>query len=399
VKPTTVLTPYREQVAVDLGNHRWRKQLLPIGDIDYRGRKLSFTKDYLTELARSFQEKAFDLVPFQLAPHGNEHTNDPERTRGTIESVEVADDGLYLVLSATDEGDRVIRENPKLGVSARIYENYKRSDGKKWTAALQHVLGTLDPHITGMKPWQEVAALANAAQGRVLDLTGATFDEEEGGEQVAFTDEDKATFVELLKKVRDGGSNLSDEDLDALVDEAVGDDADEGELTDEELDQLIADAEAEEAAEGEGGDNEEEGAEPVNASRSNGHNPALDLANARLEEQAIELARVSAALNAQAYTNEKNMFAQLGIPPLVVELARPLLEGEGHVIELAGGDSVDAGAVMRRVFTELGKTIKILDLGQVLGNGDLPDEEREEIEQEEKDRADFVAGERARMGL
>ena len=32
-------------------------------------------------------------------------------------------------------------------MSARIVEDYARSDGKFFTAAVQHVLGTLDPRI------------------------------------------------------------------------------------------------------------------------------------------------------------------------------------------------------------------------------------------------------------
>ena len=60
-------------------------------------------------------------------------------------------------MAASDEGAKVLRENPKLGVSARIVESYQRADGRHFTAALQHVLGTLDPRIPACargKPWK-----------------------------------------------------------------------------------------------------------------------------------------------------------------------------------------------------------------------------------------------------
>jgi hypothetical protein len=392
MKTVTVLTPFSPRKAIELGNHRWKKQLLPVGEIEYKGRKLQFTADYLKELARSFKEKAFDAIPFQLAPDDNKHTNNPERTRGRIEDVEVADDGLYVIVEATEAGDKIIRENPSLGVSARIYENYERSDGKRWTAALQHVLGTLDPHIAGMKPWTEVAALSNASKSRVLDLTSATLPESEEDSPVPMT---KEKLKDLLKQMRDSGSEISDEDLDELItDDLFTDEDGEGdtegsdeELTDEELEELLNSLP----------DVEEDEEETVNAGGA--HPDALELANARFQEQAIELAQMRSRMDGAAFDNEKTAFVAAGISPKLVELARPLLEGEGHIVQLSNGDEVDAGGVMRRVLRELSQTVKLLDLSDLMGRGDIPDEEREEQEREASERAEFVKRERARSGL
>lgn len=393
-----VFSPFRTQPAVELGNSKWRKQLLPIGDFDYKGRTLSFTKDYLLDLAKSFKDKAFGQVPFQLADADNKHTNDPERTRGFVDSVEVGDDGLYLTVDLTEDGEKVLKANPNLGVSARIYENYERSDGRRWTAALQHVLGTLDPHIPGMKSWEQVAALSNAADAAVLDLTDMHFDEEGGGEQpVALTAKEKKTLKGLLGKLGDGNAELTDEDLEALLEdeggadgtETEGGDGNDDELTDEELNELIAEAEAEEAG----------STAPIAASNS-GDAQVIDLAsNPAFVESQIELARVTAKLNEQTFRNEKDKFVHAGLPPKVVELARPLLEGEAHIVELAGGDQIDAGSVMRRVLIELTRQIKILDLSDIMGRGDVPDEDREAQEAEEAERANFIVAERKRMGL
>ncbi len=98
-------------------------------DIEYQGRQLHFTRPYLEGLASAFRSRAYDQVSFQLADSQNTHTNDPERHRGTIVDMQVADDGLYITLDPTERGERVLTENPYLGVSVRIVESYSRSDG------------------------------------------------------------------------------------------------------------------------------------------------------------------------------------------------------------------------------------------------------------------------------
>jgi hypothetical protein len=67
--------------------------------------------------------------------------------------MQVEPDGLYVTLNPTERGARVLAENPGLGVSARIVEQYQRADGKFFPAAIQHVLGTLDPRVTGLGAW------------------------------------------------------------------------------------------------------------------------------------------------------------------------------------------------------------------------------------------------------
>lgn len=395
-KPSVnVFTPYRHHAAIDLGGRRWRTQLLPLGSISYKGRKLQFTKDYLAGIVKAFKDKAFNQVPFQLADGDNKHNNDPERYRGEIAELELTSDGLDLILEATEDGDALIRKNPKLGVSARIFENFDRSDGKSWPAALQHVLGTLDPHIAGMRQWTEAAAFSNEGEGRVLDLTEATYDEPEGDRPMPLS---KERLKELLKQMRDGGQDISDEDLDEVLETVAGevDDEDGNELTDEELEAILAEADA---LEGEETPPASTKPEPVAASRTG--KAALELASLRAsyDEQAIELGRVRASLAAQAFANEKATFVAAGLSPKLVELARPLLEGDGQVIQLSNGDEVDAGAVMRRVLVELTNTVKMLDLGNLMGNSEIPDEEKQELEKAEKDRAEFVVNERKRLGL
>lgn len=393
-----VLLPYRETTAVELANNRWRKQLLPIGEIEYKGRKLKFTRGYLANLVRSFKDKAFDQVPFQFAGADNKHTDDPERFRGEIVDVELTKDGLDLILEPTEDGTKALKDNPKLGVSARIYENYERSDGKTWRAAIQHVLGTLNPHVSGMKPWEAVASLSGELNvDSTLDLTAATITEQgkEEDNGMALSDTDKTALAELLKKVRDGGSKLSDDDINSLIDESAADDDtdDEEELSDEELDKLITDAEADLDEE----DADDEELEP--ASLSGDGSDALELTNDTLRQQAIELARVTGEIDKNAYRNERADYVRdYGFPPKLIDLARPLLYGHGHTVELSNGDEIDAGAVMRRFIKGVGKQIKMLDLSDALGNSMEPDD-KDEVDKKNGELLDFVNQARKQFNL
>jgi hypothetical protein len=424
---TTLLTPVDRGKARPSGASRlWRKQILPVGEISYKGRKIAFTPEYLAGLAKAFNARAFDQVPFQLAPGDNSHTNDPERFRGEVRGFEATDDGLDLILAATEDGDEVLRKNPALGVSARIVEDYHRADGAFFPAAIQHVLGTLDPRITGMRPWQAIEA-ANDGDGEVLDLTaeqyappgqapeptpppasqppadpGTPTQEEHS---MALTDAQEARLARLL--------DLPDDQFNAVL--ATGGEAaatgDDGEqLTDEQLQELI-DSLPDEPDDERAGDDGTEGEragdrEPelvtAGASLSAEAQAQIDLANSRAEETSLELARVTAALNRAAFEKERDWYSrEYGIPPRITDLARPVLEGEGHVVELSNGSSIDAGAIVRKVLKEVGQTVRMLDLSGELGTplDFSADAERQAEEKAAQDRAALVAEFRRRTGI
>jgi hypothetical protein len=225
----TLLTPMSYGSAIELGNRLWRKKVLPVGDIEYQGRQLHFTRPYLAGLATAFRDRAYDQVSFQLADSANTHTNDPERHRGTIVDMQAEPDGLYITLDPTERGEQVLRENPYLGVSARIVEQYQRSDGKFYPAAVQHVLGTLDPRIPGLGAWQPIE-MSNESSV-VIDLSGYSF----AGEP-APTWSPTATA--------DPFEGLSDRELGDLLDVM-----DEVGLLDDEGDQMYDDAGYQAAAE------------------------------------------------------------------------------------------------------------------------------------------------------
>lgn len=176
-----VMIPFSHAPAVELaGSGRlWRKRLLPVGQVAYKGRTLDFSPEYLRDLAAAFRARAYDQVPLQLAGDDNAHTNDPLRYAGEVLDVEAQPDGLYITVKATGRGDRLLRENPNLGISARIVEQYERSDGRSFPAALQHVLGTLDPRIPQLGPWQTIEASRTYRDApTVIDLSGSVFEGE-----------------------------------------------------------------------------------------------------------------------------------------------------------------------------------------------------------------------------
>ena len=134
----------------------WRVQVLPLGKISYRDRELDFTREYLAGLIRAFDERAFEVVPFVLAGENGEHTSDPARWRGEVRGLEMAPDGLDAVVAVTEDGGEALRRDPGLGAAPRIIESYRCADGRTFPAAIQHVLGTRHPVITGLRPWQPV---------------------------------------------------------------------------------------------------------------------------------------------------------------------------------------------------------------------------------------------------
>jgi len=432
---TALLTPVDKGAATRAGRHLWRKQLLPKGTITYEGRKITFDDAYMRELAESFGDRAYDQVPFQLALAGNEHNELPERFRGEVEALEVTPDGLDIIMSATDEGSAMLAENPNLGISARIKEGLERADGKTFGRAIRHVLGTLDPRITGMRPWEAVS-LSDADDDEVIDLTGLQFDTDPPGRPappapahakpaaeetgMALTAAQEARLGKLL--------DLPEDRFGALL---AGPEA--GDLTDEELAKLIAGLDEEgEGAAGEGAAGDAK-AEPPKAEAPKAEAPKtepaagtaatapaegekelagagaalsaeaqsmIDLANGRAEEQGRALARMQARLDAATYEKERDLFARTyGIPPRIFDLARPVLEGEGRTVDLSNGKTADAGAIIREVFKEFAGMVTLLDLSAEKGSAEGADTEAETARQAVEDRATLVRDFRTLTGV
>jgi hypothetical protein len=234
-------TPARQEAGPD-GVKLWWKRLLPVGEVKYQDRILKFTKSYNDSLVKAYQDGAYDQVPLQLADEKNTHTNDPERFRGDVVAMRSTSDGLWVGVLPTDRGDNVLAENPRLGVSARIVEGYDRSDGKFYPAAIQHVLGTLDPRIPQLGAWRAVS-LSNE-HVTTIDLTGESFmngetitmpelSAEHSAKLARLLDLPEAQFSALVSGLQ--VPELTDDEIRQLAGEYDG-----GELSDEELAAMVA---------------------------------------------------------------------------------------------------------------------------------------------------------------
>lgn len=381
-----IRTPFTTSTARTVQPDTWRKRVLPVGEINYKGRVLNFDIPYLEKLAASFGNGAYDQVPFQLADAQNTHTNDPERYRGEVIGMDVRPDGLWITAKTTPAGSRLLSTNPKLGVSARIVEEYERADGEHFTAAVQHVLGTLDPRIPQLGSWEAVE-MSNDEPDQIIDLSAATFaEQEEGSITMPELDADQQSRLAALL-------DLDPAKLDALIAGMDGaGDYEVPEPTDDELAAMIAEMDDETF----GQLMESYGIVAEPAALANGAMTDIELTNYRMAEQQRQVDALQSRLDAQTYANDKRTLVNAGVPPYIVEMARELLEGAGHVVELANGKGVDAGRVMREVLLEFGKAHSMYDFGTELGSAmDEPDT----TATAEESRRDFVSQYRRATGI
>ena len=339
---TAVITPRTESEVTDLAGPLalFRKQVLRPGKVLYKDkrtgkeRELVFDDDYFRELAKNFTANVTgEQVAFQLADAENRHTMDPERYRGEVVGVEMsAQGGLdVLVRPSSDAAAELIRSNPRLGVSARILEQ------QPYGRALQHVLATLDPKVTGMRPWEEVA-LSTAVE-ETVDLSGE--------EYAPVADEDKDD-VELTTAVEEDAD--TDDDEAAETDTEVEDEADTDEYTEADDDDALS---REDTADDDTADDRED--EEVQMSTSTDDAHTVELANALQRVAQLE------ALNARtAFAAYADQLAAAGVPPVLIELARPVLELPAEaVIELSNSSHINVADILKAILEETKGTIEL----------------------------------------
>lgn len=366
-----VLTPVTETKAVELGRTLYRKQVLAHGEYKYNDRTLKFTPEYTGKVVQAFKDQAYDTVPFMLADRDNAHTMDPLRAKGTVQGLEATPDGIDALISLTDDAAQIVKDNPAFGVSVRLLENLERADGKSYPVALNHVLGTFDPRLTNLRPWQQVE-LSNDDAVHVLDLTAltapSTGDPDQKGAAVptladTFSDEEITRLKALLTDSpakepsapasADTYQRPTDAELDAIAKGLMGDDTD----TTTETAPAATDTPAPAAAAASTGNETEVAASNTDTGT------AVELANtqARADRLEIELSRLRSESDERDYTAFRERMARdSGIPPYICDLARPLLQGR-HTVDLSNGTEVDAGDIVRQVLSAVGDHGKIMD--------------------------------------
>lgn len=399
---TALQAPVDLSTATRVGGRVYRKQVLAKRTIDYplpdgSKRTVSFDDEYLTDLAQAFQQGAYDLVPFQLATPGNQHNEDPRNYGGRVIGAEVTPDGLDMILELSEDAAALVEKTGgRLGVSARIKEALEHVDGRTFKRAVRHVLGTLDPRMQNLKPWQPID-LAADPDPDLIDLSGLYTHRETDMPRIidlsALSDDQQdalASFAAL------NGIDLADADAEPAEDEPYQDDeTDEGEgdedestdepdegdaeeasdepegITDDELEALI-DAELagvelstpeddELADELEGGRfadvtdlSDPADADPLDLALATGDTPPARDENAALRFQlaAAELARK-------------------GVPPHLIDLAEPVLtlsDEQADTLDLAtpDGGHVDVRGIVRDMLEAVAGSI---DLSSETGYG------------------------------
>lgn len=396
--PAAIQMPVRREKASSVGPRTFRKQVLKVGSVQYKGRTLDFTRDYLRRLADHFKRGAFDQVPFLLVNEKNEHVEDPEKFRGEVKGFELSSDGLDAIIEMNDDGARLVRNNPRLGVSARIIEAALGGGGSpKFSPAIKHVAATLDPHVTGMRNWEAVSDLGNSySAGQVIDLTAAKYDGEHTEvPETKLTDDQKAKLKEELgdesfakvSKILGGEGGAEGKDADRAPDNEPKE-KDEpqnrrgllarilGRKSDDQLspedqrdfDQALDDLLKEEpAAEKDDADKKDE---PVVANLSKDAQAAIDLAKSEAKDARDEVAELRRERVQERFEAEKARLVGKGVPPAAVDLAKPLLTG-ARTIDLANGEKADPADIARKLLDEFEGTV---DLSAPAGSAKAEDD-------------------------
>lgn len=353
-----------EVIELSKGSNIFEKQVLPIGKFNYKGKELNITPDYIKEIVRAFDEKALDQTPFALADERNSHDVDdrPDRYGGEVLKFVPTPKGLKAVYKLTDKSAEMVRQNPKLGVSARIHEGYERIDGRSWPVVVDQVLGTLNPKVTGLEPWKEIKLSNLQDKDNVEDYSNGdwksmgTQDDKnkkpEDEEKVTLTKEEYDQFKKLLATK----STDSDDDDD------VDDDDDDLNYSEEDLKKALEELEKE--------------GEPAKLSN----------------EQNSKVIQLSREVAEGRFERDALAWKQAGVPPKLIELARPVLSSyeEVNVIQLSNGreKTIDAREVVKKILDETRGTV---DLSNEEGHSNRDQSgENQEFEQLRKGLLDEV---------
>lgn len=359
-----ILTPLDFSQPIKAGKRRFWKQILPVTSIDYNGTQVDFDPDFHRDLKLSFGDGAYDQVPLVFADGENRHNMDPRNFGGELKDIQYRGTGkkggTWGLIEADPDTAKVLDKNPRLGVSARIIQGIKKADGREFKRAINHVLLTMNPRVSGMEPWQAVD-LSEASDIEVVDLTAAEYTEE--GSHMARKTAKKAsdTAIDL--------SDLSDEDFQRLLDLAVEDgiiedpdgDEDEVEVEEEETQPKgkrrrksktkVTVEEDEETDDGD--DDEEEGDDET------------DLSEKVIKRSEVtQFGQMRLDLAEERWGRERDRFEEAGVPSFLLDLAEPVLKmPDAMTIDLSEDETVDASKIIREMLDGVKGVLDFSEIG------------------------------------
>ena len=118
----------------------------------------------LQELVQSFQDKAYNYVTIPLSDDAKDHKNLTSLNTGFVKDVWIEDkpNGTSVLKAKMHFTEPDVREKVTRGtipdVSAGVYFDVERPDGKKFGSALNHVVLTKQPFMDGLNPFGVLAA-------------------------------------------------------------------------------------------------------------------------------------------------------------------------------------------------------------------------------------------------
>lgn len=343
---TVRITPLHQGDMVELSGKKntFRRQILPFGRFNYKGREYNITPEWADNAIQAFKDRAVAQTWFHLADERNSHKvdNRPDRYGGEVAELVKTDNGLEGVYTLTDKVAGLVRENPKLGVSARFTENYMReADNKRFPVVIDQVLGTLNPKIINDDMWREVTLSEVAENETVEDSSGEEWNvTAPNGQKEGTVPVNKEEYNELLAYVK--AKRAEDAELEKLLGTS-----DSG--------------------------SKETKTEPEKVGLSN--------------EASTRIAKLSQEVADSRFDRDALEWKQAGVPPHIVELARPVLSSyeDVNVVTLSQDGATqtsDAKLQMRKILDELKGTVK---LSNERGHGQTQQQDGDKGSKEEDD--------------
>lgn len=152
-------TGYAELSAPGGGYPRFKKHILNLGTLKYRGREFNLDDGWYSKLANNFRS-GVSMVQVPLADDQNHHSEDPLRNAGEVVGLERDGNRVYSVIEVRNPAvAQGIRSKTIMGASAFLAMDYTDSrTGRKVGPALLHHCLTNRPYVLDLEPYEEIAA-------------------------------------------------------------------------------------------------------------------------------------------------------------------------------------------------------------------------------------------------
>jgi len=154
---------------IELGEKRFKKQILRKGEWEYGGSKLSITQEKLERIKKNFEDRVIENLPiFRGHASQKEAEQNPNIVAGYIESLEIDGNGLNAVMSVDD---RAVGDVGKIykNVSVALDEAYKDHETGEFKGdVLRHVALVIEPYLKRLNP--EFIALSEDEDKEIVEF-------------------------------------------------------------------------------------------------------------------------------------------------------------------------------------------------------------------------------------